>query len=160
MATEDDDSATRERSQRIVVGVDGSPTSLDALEWAVREARLRRATLEIVHTSLFRQVALELDAFAKCKELERSILDAAVAKARAMAPEINVRGRITDPPAGESLVDVSKDADLLVVGSRGLGHLKKFTLGSVSQDCVHHAQCPVAIIRPATSHKALGAEHV
>jgi nucleotide-binding universal stress UspA family protein len=144
---------------RIVVGVDGSPTSLGALEWAVREARLRGATLELVHVSFFRQTALDLETFADQKEREQAILDAAVAKASAMAPDVNVTGRLCDPPTAKALVDLSKEADLLVVGSRGFGPFKELTLGSVSQDCARHAQCPVVIIGPATSDKTLVAGH-
>ncbi len=160
MATVDDYSKRSESAQpRIVVGVDGSPTSLAALEWAVEEARLRGATLEVVHATFFRREALELDSFADLKKRERSILDGAVAKTRDLAPDITVVGRIGDPPAAELLVDVSKDAQLLVVGSRGLGVFREFTLGSVSQDVVRHAQCPLVIVRPARSDKGVVAGH-
>ncbi len=145
---------------RIVVGVDGSPTSLGALEWAVREARLRGATLELVHVSFFRLTALDIETFADQKERERAILDAAVAKASAIAPDVSVTGRLCDPPTAKTLVDLSKEADLLVVGSRGFGPFKDLTLGSVSQDCARQAQCPVVIIGPATSDKTPAAEHV
>jgi nucleotide-binding universal stress UspA family protein len=157
MTTENQSSGPNEPKQpRIVVGVDGSPTSFEALQWAVGEARLRGATLEVVHASFFRQVFL--DSFQGAKEGERSILDAALAKAKAMAPDINIVGRFGDPPAAEVLVDVSKDADLLVVGSRGLGPLKEFSMGSVSHDCARHAQCPLVIIRPGTTHSATVAD--
>ena len=153
MTNENQSSGTNEPEQpRIVVGVDGSPTSLEALEWAVREARLRGATLEVVHASFFRQVFL--DSFPGAKEGERSILDAALAKAKAMAPDISIVGRFGDPPAAQVLVEVSKDADLLVVGSRGLGPFKEFSMGSVSHDCARHAQCPLVIIRPGTGQMA------
>lgn len=142
---------------RIVVGVDGSPTSLEALEWAVREARLRGATLEVVHASFFRQAFL--DSFPGAKEGERSILDAALARAKAMAPDLKLVGRFGDPPAAQVLTDVSKDADLLVVGSRGLGPFKEFTLGSVSHDCARHAQCPLVIIGPRTKQMARSTTH-
>jgi len=138
---------------KIVVGVDGSPTSLGALEWAVREARLRRATVELVHVSFFRQAAIEVEAFAEQKARERAILDAAVNKASALAPDVIVTGRLCDPPAASALIDLSNEADLLVVGSRGFGPFKEITLGSVSQDCARHAQCPVVIIGPAISEK-------
>ncbi len=155
MTIENQSSGTDESKQpRIVVGVDGSPTSLEALEWAVGEAGLRGATLEVVHASFFRQDVLELESFAESKEREQSILDAALAKAKALAPDIRLVGRLGDPPAAEVLVDVSKDADLLVVGSRGLGPFKEFALGSVSHDCARHAQCPLVIIGPRTAHTA------
>jgi nucleotide-binding universal stress UspA family protein len=159
MTTENQSSGTNEPKQpRIVVGVDGSPTSLEALQWAVREARLRGATLEVVHASFFRQEFL--DSFPGAKEGERSILDAALARAKAMAPDIRLVGRFGDPPAAQVLVDVSKDADLLVVGSRGLGAFKEFALGSVSHDCARHAQCPLVIIGPRASKVVLAPTHV
>lgn len=160
MAIADNRSQTRESTQpKIVVGVDGSATSFAALEWAVQEARLRGTTLEVVHAALLRREALELDSSAELKKRELSILDVAVVKARNLAPDITVTGRIGDPPAAELLVDVSKDADLLVVGSRGLGVFKEFTLGSVSQDCARHAQCPLVIIGPARSEKGVVGIH-
>jgi nucleotide-binding universal stress UspA family protein len=151
MTIENQSSGTIEPKQpRIVVGVDGSPASLEALDWAVREARLRGATLEVVHASFFRQAFL--DSFPGAKEGEQSILDAALARAKAMAPDIRLVGRFGDPPAAEVLVEVSKDADLLVVGSRGLGPFKEFALGSVSHDCARHAQCPLVIVGSSTAH--------
>ena len=140
----------RDRQPRIVVGVDGSPTSLSALEWAAREASLRGAILEVVHTTFLRQDAMQLDAVAALKARESAILDEAVAKAGALAPGLVVVARLVDPPAANALVNVSKDADLLVVGSRGLGPFKEFALGSVSQDCARHARCPLVIVGPRT----------
>ncbi len=151
MGREGEGPGSKEAAQpRIVVGVDGSPTSLRALDWAAREACLRCATLEVVHATFLHQDAMELDAAAALKARESAILDEAVAKAMALAPGINVVARVADPPAANALVNVSKDADLLVVGSRGLGLFKEFTLGSVSQDCARQAQCPLVIIGPRT----------
>ena len=155
MVREDEGSGSKEAVQpRIVVGVDGSPPSLSALEWAAREACLRGATLEVVHATFLRHDAMELDSLAWLKARESAILDKAVAKASALAPGLVVLGRAGDPPAAELLVDVSKDADLLVVGSRGLGLFKELALGSVSQDCARHAQCPLVIIGPRMVHTA------
>jgi nucleotide-binding universal stress UspA family protein len=139
-----------------VVGIDGSPTSLDALEWAVREARLRKATLEVTHVTFVPHDVLELETLAEFSQRERSIIDTALAKAKAMGPDIRIISRVADPPAAKALVDISKDADLLVVGSRGLGLFKEFTLGSVSHDCSRQARCPLVIIGSRTSER----EHV
>ena len=143
---------------RIVVGVDGSPISLSALEWAAREACLRGAILEVVHATFLPQDAMELEAVATLKARESAILDDAVARAGALAPSGIVVARVVDPPAANALVNVSKDADLLVVGSRGLGLFKEFALGSVSQDCARCAQCPLVIIGPRTIHEATVAQ--
>jgi nucleotide-binding universal stress UspA family protein len=135
---------------RIVVGVDGSSSSMLALAWAAAEAQLRGSSLEVVHADWARRKALE--ALAPSILLaEQSVLDRAVIRARALAPNIPVRGRICDPPAGKALIDTSEGADMLVVGSRGLTGLKELALGSVSSECAHHARCPVVIIRPATT---------
>jgi nucleotide-binding universal stress UspA family protein len=159
MLSEEERSGSNEATQpRIVVGVDGSPTSFLALEWAAREACLRGATLEVVHATFLRQDAMELDAVAALRARESGILDEAVAKAAALAPSIVVVARVADPPASNALVNVSKDADLLVVGSRGLGLFKKFALGSVGQDCARRAQCPLVIIGPRTVHEATAAD--
>jgi nucleotide-binding universal stress UspA family protein len=148
---EEEDRCSREATQsKIVVGVDGSPTSFSALEWAAREACLRGSTLEVVHSTFLHQDALELDSSAWLKARENAILDEAVTKASALAPGIVVVRRLGDPPAADLLVDVSKSAELLVVGSRGLGPFKAFTLGSVSQDCSRHARCPLVIVGPRT----------
>ena len=161
MVREEERSGTNEEARpRIVVGVDGSAISLSALEWATREACLRGATLEVVHATFLRHDAMELDAVAALKERESAILDEAAAKAEALAPDIIVVARVLDPPASTALVNVSKNADLLVVGSRGLGLFREFTLGSVSQDCARHAQCPLVIVGPRTIHEPslVGAE--
>ena len=116
-----------------MVGVDGSPISLSALKWAAREARVRGASLEVVHATFLPHDAMDLHAVAALKARESAILDEAVAKAAALAPAISVVARVLDPPAADALVNVSKDADLLVVGSRGLGPFKEFALGSVAR---------------------------
>jgi nucleotide-binding universal stress UspA family protein len=132
--------------ERIVVGYDGSGPSERALAWAAHEAQLRKATLEIVYAELYREEALEaLDP--QMIEEEKFRLDRAVAEARLLAPDIPVFGRLCDPPAGRALIEASAGADLLVVGSRGLGAMKEIMLGSVSNECVHHALCPVVLIR-------------
>jgi nucleotide-binding universal stress UspA family protein len=133
------------RPFRVVVGVDGSAESNDALAFAVKEAQMRAATLEVVHASSYRFALLEQ--FPEELALEQSILDVAVALAAAAEPGIEVIGRIVEPPAAKALIDSSDGADLLVVGSRGLGGFKELELGSVSHQCAQHAHCPVTIVR-------------
>jgi nucleotide-binding universal stress UspA family protein len=132
---------------RIVVGVDGSPESMRALRLAAEEARLRHATLEVVHAGTFRHEALELFSPDLVGQ-EKTVLDAAVAEAKRLEPGIIVRGRLCEPPAAEALIESSDGAAMLVVGSRGLSGLKEWTMGSVSCECAHHARCPVLVIRP------------
>jgi len=161
MLSEEGRSRSNEGAQpRIVVGVDGSQTSLGALAWAAREACLRGAILEVVHATFLCRDAMELEVVAPLKVREWAILDEAVAKAGALAPGLVVVARAVDPPAADALVNASKDADLLVVGSRGLGLFKEFALGSVSEDCARLAQCPLVIIGPRTLHGAMVADDV
>jgi nucleotide-binding universal stress UspA family protein len=135
---------------RILVGVDGSPASNVAMRWAADEAIVRGVGLEIIyawgsHHSMYPdggdidQAAFELEG--------RAILDDAVASLsgrRAMPPD--VRAVLAEDDAATALVRVAEDAALLVVGSRGRGGFAGLLLGSVSQRCVDHAPCPVAVI--------------
>jgi nucleotide-binding universal stress UspA family protein len=148
---------------RIVVGVDGSEGSRAALRFALEEARLRGATLRVVHSWLL-PVAdaapdpflLEFPAYAgpDLEELAGSLETSAtglidtelerVLGGEEAGVEIE-RAPLEGAPAA-ALVDASADADLLVVGSRGHGALRGLVLGSVSKQCLSHASCPVAIV--------------
>jgi nucleotide-binding universal stress UspA family protein len=131
---------------RVVVGVDGSPDSEDALAWAAAEAKIRRAQLEVVYAVFYRSELL--DQFPDMRSRERSILASAVTRAREMQPTVQVTGRIAEPPPAKALIEMSAGADLLVLGSRGVGGFTQLQLGSVSQQCAHHAACPVVLVRP------------
>ena len=72
--------------------------------------------------------------------------------ARAREPSVDVETRLVEGHPGAVLVDVSRDARLLVVGSRGRGGFKDLLMGSVSTSCVHHAQCPVVVVPPVATH--------
>ena len=141
----------------IVVGVDGSPSSMRALAWAASEAELRGTALVVVHVDFARQEALEALA-PTMLSAEQSVLDRAVAHARAVAPSVAVTGVICDPPAGKALIAASEGAEGLVVGSRGLSGIKEMWLGSVSSECAHHARCPVMIVRPTGHERSTAAE--
>jgi len=143
---------------RVVVGVDGSDNSLDALRWAIEEADRRGAELEAVYAWHYPYVGA--DGFSSgvvfnLEELEREAqasLENALAKA---CPDEERRAKIVrtvvNDGAGRALIDASKGADLLVVGSRGHGGFVGLLLGSVSTQCVHHSHCPVVVIRPDES---------
>ncbi len=132
---------------RIVVGVDGSSPSIEALAWAATEARLRGARLEILHASFYRRQMLEL--YPSAAADEEAVLDRALAWAQAAEPTVEVVARQAGPPAAKALVDASDGAEMLVVGSRGLGGFDGLLTGSVSNQCAHHARCPVVIVRGA-----------
>ena len=149
-AVDEEVRAERMRAPRIVVGIDGSPEATRALVWAASEARIRSATLEIVHVDVFRHEVMELfgpDVLSS----EKAILEDAAARARAVEPSIVVETRLCEPPAGDSLIAASEDAALLVVGSSGAGGLKHLALGSVSAECARRAGCPVVIVPPVAT---------
>ena len=130
-----------------MVGFDGSEDSRRALEWAAAECELRKAKLVVLHADRWSPVALELPAFEHEVDAEEGVLDEGVHWAVSEHPSLDVSGRRVPPPAGESLVAASRDALLLVVGSRGLGHVRQMLVGSVSRYCVEHATCPVVVLR-------------
>lgn len=143
-------------SGRLVVGVDGSETATLAVRWAAREARLRGAKLELVSAweipinGLGFGYGLAAISDEVLKGLERNaeeILATAVEEARKECPDIELETRTVRGQAADVLVGASGDADLLVVGSRGMGGFRELLLGSVSQQCAHHAVCPVVIVR-------------
>jgi nucleotide-binding universal stress UspA family protein len=132
----------------IVVGVDGSENSRQALRWAVEEARLRQARVRVVHAWW---VYPMLDADAEAPHLAndaggavQTFITETLGEERDVEVEaVAVQGQ----QASAALVDAAADAVLLVVGSRGAGGFSSLLLGSVSQQCAHHASCPVAIVR-------------
>ena len=139
----------------IIVGVDGSSASRAAVDWAARDAALRGRPLTIVHVGPTEKAGAWIDVpvtegyWAACERRGHQILDEAVKVAtEALGPEasVPVEQRLVFDGAVPTLVDMSKDADLLVVGCRGLGALARLLLGSVSRGLIHHAHCPVAVI--------------
>jgi nucleotide-binding universal stress UspA family protein len=139
---------------RIVVGVDGSQPSYDALHWAVAEASARRAALDVVNAYHYVPVVTpfgpagvidpeELD------KASRALLEEMVASAVGLKQgELPIELITSASAPAQALVRVAASADLLVVGSRGRGGFRGLLLGSVSQQCMHHATCPVVVLRP------------
>ncbi len=142
---------------RIVVGVDGSQPSIDALRWALAEARSRHATLEAVITWSNPVMAdayggaamIGFDAGALVEATTQTLEDAIKAACPDPDERVAIVRTVAEGGAGHVLVEHSRDAELLVVGSRGHGGFAGLLLGSVSSQCVHHAHCPVTVIRPA-----------
>lgn len=140
----------------IVVGVDGSPGSKAALRWALAEARLRGTALEAVHAWMPPYVAAGLglapvideEYLRAHREKAEEMLDTVLAEVADEAKGVDVRRVVAEGPAAQVLVERAAGADLLVVGSRGLGGFAGLLLGSVGQQCAHHAPCPVVIVRP------------
>ena len=115
---------------RVIVAVDGSPQSAHALGWACRRAETCGDTVR-----------------AEGQRRAEQLLREAVERVRGDHPTVNVETAVIKGPPARVLVDMSADADLLVVGSRGRGGFSELLLGSVSQQCVHHARCPVTVVR-------------
>jgi nucleotide-binding universal stress UspA family protein len=145
---------------RIVVGVDGSPSSRAALRWAVGEAALRDATVVAVHAWSFVPPAplaepgmMPIGALDLTGQLEaerraaQAELDAALADAFPDGTPEGVEPKLVDgEPAGVLEAEAS-GADLVVVGSRGRSGLAYVLLGSVSRHVVDHAPCPVVVVK-------------
>ncbi len=134
---------------RIVVGVDGFESSEAALRWAIRQAKLTGAVVEAV-TAWQVPAGTGLVPVADMPDYQddaRTVLAEAITELRTADPEVEVRPHVVAGRAGQVLVDAAEGADLLVVGCRGHGGLAEALLGSVGQFCVHHAPCPVVIMR-------------
>ena len=147
MTSADGTTTTR---RRIVVGVDGSEPSLAALRWAVRQAELTGAPLEAVSAwewpvSWGWQTPLP-DGYDPADEARRQ-LDKAISAVLNPCDAIEVRRSVIEGHPAPVLEALSTTADLVVVGSHGHGEFAGMLLGSVSEHCVTHSQCPVAVIR-------------
>ena len=137
----------------IVVGVDGSKESKEALRWAIEEAQVRQATLRAVHAWTYPVIfggayvpPQVVDANRLSGEAQDA-LDAFIAEVAEDNPHADIERVVAEGPAGQVLIEAAKEADLLVVGSRGHGGFAGLLLGSVSQQCAHHASCAVVIVR-------------
>jgi nucleotide-binding universal stress UspA family protein len=130
---------------RVVVGIDGSPSSERALEWAAGEAARCGAVLEghASHGSGYVFISNE-----EVQMAMKKTIDEAAAHVADIAPGVTFNGVTHEGAAAKDLIDASEGAGLLVVGSRGLGGFSGLLLGSVSQQCALHAHCPVVIVRP------------
>jgi nucleotide-binding universal stress UspA family protein len=138
-----------ESPQRIVVGVDGSEHSREALRWALRQGRLTGATVDMV-TAWRYPASYGLTVIGADLDLEREareMLANELSQVGEDASGVEVREMVGEGPPAEVLLDTAKDADLLVIGSRGRGGFASAVLGSVSMACVLHAPCPVLVLR-------------
>ncbi len=134
-------------TQRIVVGIDGSQQSKQALARAAEEATAHGATLEVVHAwNFLDQPGPEFDP-TYGEASARTSVEAIVADVLGPTPAVTPEIRMVNDHPSPALLDVAKGAYTLVVGARGLGGFKGLVLGSVSQHVVHHAPCPVLVVR-------------
>lgn len=135
------------------MGMDNSPSAATALRWAVREAVLHgwEVTAVLAWSYLDQQKATSSGTFdpAYGESNARAALDAAVELSVGEEVAGTVKRKAVCDLAAAALLRESQKADLLVVGARGLGGFRSLLLGSVSEQCLHHAACPVAVIRSA-----------
>jgi nucleotide-binding universal stress UspA family protein len=145
-------------SRPLVVGVDGSAAAQAALVWAVEEARRRDCPVDVVtawhpdYSLMIAPVPAEVVA-----ELSPRVLKAGAQKVLDTAVEgfegVRIRRILVEGNPKDALVRASRDAELLVVGNRGHSAFVEAVLGSVSAYCVHHAACPVVVIREPKAEK-------
>lgn len=141
-------------SRPVVVGVDGSPASLAALRWAVEDAGRRGCGVDAVtawHADYGVMIGpLPAEVFA---EVSPQAMKAAAQKVLDRSVEgfdgVDIRRVLVEGDARDVLSKASQDAALLVVGNRGHSRLVEAVIGSVSAYCVHHASCPVVVVREA-----------
>jgi nucleotide-binding universal stress UspA family protein len=137
---------------RIVVGIDSSKTSLKALRWALAEAKLRGASLQLVHAFprpelVGMTMVVTLPSDDELREASAQVLSEALESVGG-AGDVPVTTHVGAGGPASVLVETAHDADLLVIGSRGLGGFRGMLLGSVTQQVIAHAPCPVVVITP------------
>ena len=142
-------SRPNDEAPRIVVGVDGFEASKAALRWAIHQAKLTGAVVEAVTTWQIPAGSGLVPAtdMPDYQDDARMVLTEAITEMCMIDTDVEVRPRVVEGRAAQVLVDAAEGAELLVVGNRGHGGLAEALLGSVSQYCVHHASCPVVIMR-------------
>jgi nucleotide-binding universal stress UspA family protein len=136
----------------IVIGVDESPAAKEALRYGLHEASIRGTRVRAVHAWTPTHVVpatgpglvapVDVESYHEVAEMLLRTTVNAVAGARAA----EVERVLVEAPAGEAIIDSSHDAELIVVGRRGLGTVRSIVLGSVSTYVIQHATCPVLVI--------------
>jgi nucleotide-binding universal stress UspA family protein len=139
----------QEGGHRIVVGVDGSPSSIAATDWAANYAQLTGASLDVIMTWEWpysygwSMIPSNFDP----EHDSENLLNEVLGPVRDSHPGVTVQTSVLEGHPAPVLVKASEDADLLVVGSRGHGEFAGMLLGSVSEHCVSNARCPVLVLR-------------
>ena len=139
----------------VIVGVDGSGHSQRALEWAMKEAALRHAPLTVltVHEAIrgyFGGVSSfpdDPEQTEQAREAAQAEADKVLAGLGESRPESVTVKAVNGFPV-EELIEAGQDADMIVLGSRGMGGFDLLMMGSVTSQVAHHATCPVVIVRP------------
>jgi nucleotide-binding universal stress UspA family protein len=141
--------AVEKKERFIVVGVDGSEPSLNALRWAGKQARMTGATLRVLTTWEVATGTGWVPTFPvdyDPQAVARQALDEAVTETLGADPDVAVERIVKEGHAAPILLAAAKDADLLVVGSHGHGAFAGMLIGSVSEHLVRHAPCAIVIV--------------
>jgi nucleotide-binding universal stress UspA family protein len=144
---------------RIIVGVDESDNALRALRWAIEEARLRDAELELVHAYAPHARSYPLPDHLADPELGNLRSDEEVRRAHEMIIDealaavgdiegVSIERSVRKGTPAAALCKAAEGADLLVVGARGLGGFRGLLLGSVTQQVTAHSPCPIVVVTP------------
>ena len=143
-------SDTKDSDERIVVGIDGSATSINALRWAAGYASLTAKAIEVIvvwdwyrSPGWYTPILAGLDPQGDATHL----LEEALMDIESGWPDLPMKSRVVEGNPSPILTEASKGASMLVVGSRGHGEFTGMLLGSVSEYCATHAHCPVLIFR-------------
>jgi nucleotide-binding universal stress UspA family protein len=143
------DTKSNAKNHQIVVGVDGSDSSKNALRWAAKLAPSLGATIHAVVAweypivfGLEGGLPIPWKPDETAKEILSNTLDSVFGKGR----PAGLRGSISQGHATFVLLDASEKAEMLIVGSRGLGGFSGLLVGSVSSACAEHAKCPVLVV--------------
>lgn len=144
-------------SYQIVVGVDGSDASERALRWAASEAHARNGTVEaIIAWHWDGSGTFFIAATSPVEERDRAqqILDETVIEVTAEFPDVMLAAHVVEATPAKALTHAAASADVLVLGSHGHNRLHHAVLGSVSEECVRRATCPVVVIPVPQSQPA------
>jgi nucleotide-binding universal stress UspA family protein len=141
--------------QPVIAGTDGSREAMRAVEWAAREAALRKATLRIVAIPVLPQRMIPSPATPEAvagmvEHSMRRALAAAAQEAATLEPDLAIETQLLDGAPARVLVGVAAEASMLVLGSRGAGGFSAMILGSVSRYVATHAAVPVVVLREET----------
>jgi nucleotide-binding universal stress UspA family protein len=162
----------------IVVGVDGSTGAQEALHWALAEGRLRNVPVRVVHAWTFGYIGSSVEGFAYWEDpispysvgagidlsdlhsAAEDLLERSLADVGDEIEGVEIERQVIQGAAAAILVSAVAPGDLLVVGSRGHGGFVGLLLGSVSQQCVHHAPCPVVVVHAPKPADLVGEDGV
>ncbi|WP_344988285.1 universal stress protein [Nonomuraea helvata] len=134
----------------VVVGVDDSPECEPALAYAFQQAKLRGSALRVLHAwqlpvhAFAPEITYDMD---EIRRAQHQVVRDRLAVFAADHPQVTIVEDVQSAHPVDALADASERADLLVVGSHGRGALGSMLLGSVSRGVLHHAHCPVAVVR-------------